>query len=90
MDRIFLYPYAGPGGRNYLRQIGATQDLMVRAVQLTKGLTLKFYCDDVDEAGNPDPLFFEGTVHLDHDTSEWYVTVNEDTYTHMSDDRGSV
>ena len=84
MDRIFLYPYTGPGGRNYLKQIGTTQDLMVRTIQLTEGLTLKFYCDDADEAGNPDPLFFEGTAHFDHDRSEWYIIVNEDSYTHMS------
>lgn len=90
MDRIFLYPYAGPGGRNYLKQIGTTQDLMVRDIQLKEGLTLRFYCDDADEAGNSDPLLFEGTVHLDLERSEWYVIVKEDSYSHLSDDRDKV
>ena len=28
MKRVFLYPYARPGGRNYFNQIGTTQDVM--------------------------------------------------------------
>jgi hypothetical protein len=85
VDRIFLYPYAGPGGRNYLRQIGTKQDLMVSENPVKEGQVVSFYCDDEDDAGNPDPLIFEGTVHFDSERSEWYVIVHEDSYRHLSD-----
>lgn len=87
MNRIFLYPYAGPGGRNYLRQIGTTQDLMLNDVKLEEGLRLKFYCDDADDEGTPDDLLFDGTVHFDSEKKQWYVVVDENSYRHESDFR---
>jgi hypothetical protein len=85
MPRIFLYPYAGPGGRNYLKQIGTTQDVMLSDIELREGLRLGFYCEDADDDGKQDDLLFEGTVHFDQEKNRWYVIVDENSYRHESD-----
>jgi hypothetical protein len=85
MNRIFLYPYAGPGGRNYFKQIGTTQDVMLNDVKLEEGLRLGFYCDDADDEGRPDDLLFEGTVHFDSENRQWYAIIDENSYRHESD-----
>jgi hypothetical protein len=87
MERIFLYPYAGPGGRNYIKQIGTTQDVMLNDIKLQEGLRLSFYCEDADDEGRPDDLLFDGTVHFDSDKGQWYVIVDEGSYRHESDFR---
>lgn len=87
MNRIFLYPYAGPGGRNYFKQIGTTQDVMLNGIKLEEGLSLSFYCEDSDGEGRPNELLFEGTVHCDSEKAEWYVIIDEKTYRHVSDVR---
>lgn len=85
MKRIFLYPYAGPGGRNYFKQIGTTQDIMLDEVELTDGLRLGFYCEDEDDKGGPDELLFEGTVHFDPEKGQWYAIIDENSYHHVSE-----
>jgi hypothetical protein len=85
MNRIFLYPYAGPSGRNYFKQIGTTQDVMLNDVKLEEGLRLGFYCDDADDEGRPDDLLFEGTVHFDSENRQWYAIIDENSYRHESD-----
>jgi hypothetical protein len=88
MDRIFLYPYAGPGGRNYFKQIGTTQDVMLNDIKLEEGLRLRFYCEDADDEGKPDELLFEGIVHFDSDKKQWYAIIDENSYCHASDLHG--
>jgi hypothetical protein len=88
MERIFLYPYAGPGGKNYLKQIGTRQDLMLSETKLEDGKRLSFYCDDADDSGTPDNLLFEGVVHFDSEREQWYVIVDEKSYRHESDLQG--
>ena len=90
MPRIFLYPYAGPGGRNYFRQIGTLQDVSLNDIKLEDGARLSFYCDDGDKEGKPEGLFFEGTVHFDLEKQQWYVIIDEDSYSHESDHPNSV
>lgn len=85
MDRIRLYPYAGPGGRNYFKQIGTRQDIQLQEVKLSEGLTLGFYCEDEDDDGKPDELVFEGTVHFDESAGQWYAIIDENSYRHASD-----
>jgi hypothetical protein len=85
MKRIFLYPYAGPGGRNYFKQIGTAQDIMLDEVELVDGSRLGFYCEDEDDEGRPDELLFEGTVHFDAEKSQWYAIIDEKSYRHASD-----
>ena len=83
--RIFLYPYAGTGGRNYFKQIGTTQDIMLDDIKLSDGLQLGFYCEDEDDDGMPDELLFEGTVHFDTEKGQWYAIIDENSYRHASD-----
>jgi hypothetical protein len=85
INRIFLYPYAGPGGRNYLKEIGTLQDIALNDIRLEEGVRLSFYCEDADDAGKPDDLLFEGTVHFDSEKQQWYVIVEESSYRHASD-----
>jgi|SRR5208282_6759199 len=89
VKRIFLYPYAGPGGRNYFKQIGTTQDIMLDEVKLCEGLRLGFYCEDQDDEGMPDELIFDGTVHFDHEKGQWYAIIDENSYRHASEQRNS-
>lgn len=83
-ERVYMYPYAGPGGRNYVRQLGTFEDLKRLGIELREGLRLKFWNGDADEGGRRDDLYFEGVVHFDSDTKEWYVVVDEDSYCHQS------
>ncbi len=83
--RIFLYPYAGVGGRNYIKDIGTQQDIQLNDIKLQEGLRLSFYCEDEDDAGKQDDLLFEGTVHFDSEKQQWYVLVDENSYRHASD-----
>lgn len=90
MERIFLYPYAGPGGRNYIKQIGTKQDIDFNDIKLKEGMRLSFYCGDADDEGKSDDLFFEGVIHFDTEKKEWYVLIDEDSYRHASDRRNSI
>jgi len=83
--RIFLYPYAGPGGRNYFKDIGTLQDIQLNDIALKEGLKLSFYCEDEDDSGHSDDLIFEGTVHFDSEKNKWYALIDEDSYRHASD-----
>jgi hypothetical protein len=47
MERIVLYPHAGTGGRNYFKQLGTTQDVILNDIKLEEGLRLSFYCEDI-------------------------------------------
>ena len=87
MERIFLYPDAGPGGRNYINQIGTKRGMQLNGIKLEEGTRLNFYCDDADDAGKPDDLIFEGTVHFDAEKQQWYIVVDDSTYRHASDIR---
>jgi hypothetical protein len=82
MERIFLYPFAGPGGRNYFKQIGTAQDVILSDIKLEEGVRLSFYCEDVDDEGRPDELLFDGTVHFDFDKGQWYTITDENSYHH--------
>src|SRR5262249_32660647 len=82
--RIFLYPYAGPGGRNYLKQIGTIQEIAATGIKLEEGALLSFYCDDADDAGKRDDLIFEGTLHFDPEKQQWYALIDESSYRHAS------
>jgi len=83
--RIFLYPYAGLGGRNYFKDIGTLQDIQLNDITLQDGLRLGFYCEDQDDEGKPDELLFEGTAHFDSEKRQWYVLIDEQSYCHASD-----
>ena len=85
MERIFLYSGGGPGGRNYIKQIGTKRDIDLSDIKLKEGMRLNFYCDDADDAGKRDDLYFEGVIHFDSEKQQWYVLIDERTYHHASD-----
>jgi hypothetical protein len=87
--RIFLYPYAGPGGRNYLKQIGTLRDIELNSIELKEGIRLPFYCDDADDHG-PNDLIFEGTMHYDDAEKRWYTIIDESSYGHVNDGKDVV
>jgi len=78
--KIYLYPYAGKGGKNYFKQIGTKQDLALNKIHLTEGMKLHFYCGDSALEPKQHELVFEGTVHFDSDKKEWYAIIDESTY----------
>ena len=90
MERIFLYPSAGPGGRNYIKTIGTRQDIDFNGLELNEGMRLSFYCDDANDAGQPDDPLFDGIVHFDTDKQQWYVLIDEGSYHHASDLRNPI
>jgi len=79
-NRIFLYPDAGSDGRNYITQKGTIEDLKRLEIELKDGEQLPFYCDDADDAGRPDDMNFEGTVHFDDEAKQWYVLIKDGSY----------
>ena len=80
-DRIFLYPDVVPGEtRVSIKQLGTLDDLKRLQIELKEGQCLPFYCHDADDAGRRDDLIFEGTIHRDAATREWYVVIDESTY----------
>jgi hypothetical protein len=88
-SKIFLYPYAGPGGKNYIKQLGTLKDIERLKISLSEGMALSFYCDDGDNSGNPDGLYFEGVVHFDPELRSWYVLVDERSYRQASSETKS-
>jgi hypothetical protein len=83
--RTYLYPYAGPGGKNYLRQLGTKDDIAKTGTILREGMRLSFWNDDSNDEGQPDPLYFDGIVHFDSEAGEWYVVIDDESYHHESD-----
>ena len=71
--RIFLYPGAGPRGRNKFT-IGTFEDLNAEGITPTEGMNIAFYCDD------DDPLLFEGAIHYDSQLQHWYALIDENSY----------
>ena len=84
-NRIYLYPYAGPRGKNYINQKGTIDDICKLGINLKDGLMLHFYCDDGDDQGKRDDLIFEGRVYYDRTKKEWYVYIDSSTYRHRSE-----
>lgn len=80
--RIHLSP-SGP--RQSLRAPRTLDDIARENVRLEDGLVLKFRCEDLDEAGVPDDLYFVGTVHHDPSDGGWYVLIDETSYVNESE-----
>ena len=79
--RIYLYPGAGPGGRNVF-PVGTFEDLQDENITPTDGMLIHFWCGDGDDEGNDAPLLFEGTVHYDGRQQHWYALIDEETFRH--------
>ena len=75
-------------GDNYIISLSshATEsDLRQLGHPLTPGLVVNFWTDDGDDAGNPDPLLFQGTIQFDEDTQNWVARVVWNDFHNASD-----
>jgi hypothetical protein len=87
--RIYIYPGAGQNGHNAFT-VGTFEDLRAEGFTPTEGMSMRFWCDDSDDKGNPDPLLFEATIHYDAHLRYWYALIDEKTYRHASDELRNV
>jgi hypothetical protein len=82
-----------PKGRIYLDPmngrftVGTLKDLELEKITPIEGMTLQFWMDDGDDAGNTDNLIFEGVIHFDKELGRWYAVIDENSYRHESDER---
>jgi hypothetical protein len=79
--RISLYP----SGANRF-SIGTWEDLAADGIVPVEGVRLGFYDFDGNDAGEPDWLIFDGTIHLDAD-GKWYAKVDPGSFRHESDEK---
>ena len=84
-DRIYLYPGTGEGEPHYLDRLGTIEDLASTGKILEEGMTVQFWTDDADEAGDTDNLLFEGIVHFDATCQKWYAMIDHKSFRHESD-----
>lgn len=74
LDKPRVYADLNAGwktGDNYfvpLNSRATQEDLRQLGLSLTPGLAVDFWTDDGDDAGNPDPLLFQGVIQFDEDT----------------------
>lgn len=81
--RFWLYP----GGYSWARfTIGTWEDLRADGVVLVEGMRLGFYDFDANDAGEPDWLIFEGTIHQDPEDGRWYAKIETGSFRHESDE----
>lgn len=88
-DRVFLYPEAGPDGRNYLTRIGTLADIERAGLNLKEGLMVHFYRPETNRENLRDDLLFEGSVHFDPERGQWYAMVDQKSYRHESQKKGT-
>ena len=72
-----------------LTSAGTFRDLERQSIHLREGLTLIFYTDDANEAGEADELIAEGIVHYDEAERCWVAAVDWDALRHASDERAN-
>jgi hypothetical protein len=66
---------------------GTHEDLQHYKITLQEGLALDFWTDDADDAGNADPLLFEGVVHYDHAKEHWVAAIDWNNIRNASEDK---
>jgi hypothetical protein len=73
-------------GRLLLTCTGTRRDLEAQGIQLTEGLVLPIYSDDLDEHGNRDDLIAEGTARYDAKNRRWVLEVDHGAIRNASDE----
>ena len=71
--------------RYVLTCMGTLKDLRKYNVEFVEGEIYHFWMDDGDEKGNPDPIYFEGTVEYDSECGYWGAWVHSNSFSHASD-----
>ena len=70
-----------------LTSAGTFQVLERQGIHLREGLTLIFYTDDANDAGEADELIAEGVVHFDEAARYWVAAIDWNALRHAADDR---
>ena len=70
-----------------LTSAGTFRDLERQGIHLREGLTLIFYTDDANDAGEADELLAEGVVHYDEAGRRWVAAIDWNALHHTSDER---
>ena len=72
-------------GRLRLNCTGTLEDLKQQHVDLRPGLSLTFYDNDADDAGNLDELLAEGTVAFSDEEQCWVAVIDRTQIHHASE-----
>ena len=75
-------------GRLRLNCQGTLGDLTQQQIQLSEGLLLTLYSDDVNEQGQLDELLVDGVVAYSEEEHCWVATIDWAAIRHASDDQG--
>jgi hypothetical protein len=76
-------------GRLRLNCVGTVEDLSEQQVELSEGLLLTLYSDDVDDKGALDELLVEGVASYSKEEHCWVAAIDWDAICHASDGRDS-
>jgi hypothetical protein len=72
-------------GRLMLTTVGTREDLERNHIELSEGLVLTFYTDDLDDKGNRDDLVISGKARYDHEAERWVAEVDWSLLKHASE-----
>jgi hypothetical protein len=72
-------------GRLRLNSVGTIEDLARQKIELSDGLALTFYSDDLDEDGALDKLLVEGVVRFSEEEDCWVAKIDWTAIRHSSD-----
>ncbi len=75
-------------GRIRLNCLGTVEDLAQQQVELSEGLALTLYSDDVDEKGQLDELLVDGVVSFSEKEHCWVAAIDWTAIHHASDGGG--
>jgi hypothetical protein len=72
---------------NRLRLVcaGTRRDLERQRIELREGMALTLYTDDADDAGRPDELLADGTVHYNEQEKCWVAAIDWQAIRHASE-----
>jgi hypothetical protein len=69
----------------YLTKIGTIRDLKKQGLELTEGMPLRLYDNDLDKEGNEDNLVADGVAHFDEQAQRWTARVHVAGIIHVSE-----
>ena len=73
--------------RILLHTVGTRADLQRFGIELSEGLALAVYCDDLDDLGRENALVADGVVTWDSEAQRWVLDIDWGKLRHESDSR---
>lgn len=84
-SRVYAdFQNADASGRIRLNTVGTARDLAEQGLELSEGLVLLLYSDDVDDRGNQDDLVVEGAATYSNEEHCWVVRIDWSAIRHAS------